>query len=155
MLKYLECPDLHVAPEWLDVSKLIFASIIKAAREQEVDFVLLPGDLYDRAIYNSDKGGMPDIIDFIQSLTEICPVASIYGTRSHDYPGSYFPLQKVGLTILKPGKAYGFYERGDIEILNPDKGFNIPNAFLFGIPEPSKEVYQSEAIYIAWRKRYG
>ena len=151
MIKYLECPDLHVAPEWLDVSKLIFSSIIKAAREQEVDFVLLPGDLYDRAIYNSDKGGMPDIIDFIQSLVEICPVAAIYGTRSHDYPGSYFPLQKVGLTILKPGKAYGYENKKIMEmgIYDPLNQPIKPRCLLFGIPEPSKEVYQSKHAEIS------
>jgi hypothetical protein len=119
----------------------VFASIIEAARKYKVAFVLLPGDLYDRPLYASDKGGLSDVLNFIEALRAICPVFAIEGTPAHDARGCYGPLERAGLVLMRPGIAYSIdpmmYTIDDI------KKHGAPSVLLFGIPEPTKEIYQA------------
>lgn len=138
MIKYLSCPDIHFSPDWIETSRVIMRAIIKNAREQAVDFVLFPGDLFDKAIYATDKGGINELTDFITELRTVCPIAAIYGTPSHDYAGCYGALQRAGLQILQPGKLYGL-TANRIE----EKIYSNTTCILFGIPEVTKDWYQS------------
>src|SRR5574344_1461737 len=154
MIKYLSCPDLHWSDVWLETSKNNLKAIIKAAREQKIDFVLFPGDLFDHAIYMTSKGSANDLIDLMSELTAICPVAAIYGTPSHDYAGCYGPLEKVGLQILQPGKMYGWWNGVHVgvkgafiteatkETISHEVG--APDCLLFGLPEVTKSWYQAQ-----------
>src|SRR5574344_137491 len=154
MIKYLACPDLHWSDVWLETSKNNLKAIIKVVREKPVNFVLFPGDMYDKAIYATDKGGINDLQDLIKELTAICPVAAIYGTPSHDYAGCYGPLEKVGLQILQPGKMYGWWNGVHVgvkgafiteatkETISHEVG--TPDCLLFGLPEVTKSWYQAQ-----------
>lgn len=144
MLKFLECPDLHFNPAWLDTSREIFRAILAAAA-RDVDFVAMPGDLFDAPILASDKGGINELIAFVRQLRAICPIVAVYGTRSHDAPGSYGPLSEW-VTVLEPGKMYGLVDDGDIIPILQNRAFlNVPTrALLFGIPEITKETYMAD-----------
>jgi hypothetical protein len=140
MLKYIEAPDFHFAPEWADVSRACGEAVAKAAEDNGVDFIVLPGDLHNRAMFASDKGGTNTLRDIVKSWLKICPVAAVEGTPSHDAPGSYADLEDIGLVLLRPGKMYGFYQSADrsiIEIIDPNAGCMNPDALLFGVPELS------------------
>lgn len=148
-MKYLECPDLHFDTKWIDTMDTVFTAIEKAAQEQEVDFIALPGDLYNRPVYASDQGGINKLRGYIRRLTKICPVVAVYGTPSHEAPGSLEPLVDVGLIILQPGKMYGYRKNsGDCDVYDlasyPSKPTDYPSAILFGVPELSKKNIQSQ-----------
>jgi hypothetical protein len=139
MIKYLECPDLHYHPGNLTD---IGARIAEAARKNEVDFIALPGDLYDAPIMATDKGGINELRKIVREWLSVCPVIAIEGTPSHDGPGCYGPLEDMGLVLLKPGTVYGLTEFGIIQLIN-DEGPR-PSAILFGIPELNKKQIQAQ-----------
>jgi len=146
MIKYLSVPDFHFHPDWLDVSLMCAKKIEDTARERNVDFILFPGDFFDKAIYATDKGGINEARGIIRRLNKICPVAAIYGTPSHDYKGCYGPLESEGLVVIQPGIPYRFYNRN---IYQWEQGSDFADALLFGIPEPTKEVYQAKHPEVA------
>ena len=141
MFKYLEVPDFHFHPDWLEVSLQCAATIEREAAARHVDAILFPGDFFDRAIYATDKGGINEARGIIRRLSKICLVAAIEGTPSHDYEGSYGPLEAEGLVMVRPGIAYGIFGG----VLSKWNVSNVPpQVMLFGIPEPTKEVYQAK-----------
>ena len=142
MFNYLAVPDFHFHPDWMDVSLQCAATIECEAIARHVDAILFPGDFFDRAIYATDKGGINEARAIIRRLSKICLVAAIEGTPSHDYKGSYGPLEAEGLVMIRPGIAYG-YKNGKICGWASFQD-GRPEAMLFGIPEPTKEVYQAK-----------
>lgn len=139
-MKYLSCPDLHYSPVWRETSAMIFRAITSAAREHAVDFVALPGDLYDVPILACDKGGINEVRESMRQLRAICPIVAVEGTRSHDARGSYGPLSEW-VTVLEPGKIYGL---GVNEVVPWEFKDSPPRAILFGIPEITKETYMAD-----------
>jgi hypothetical protein len=141
-MKYLEVPDFHFAPEWADVSIKCAEAVAKAAEEHAVDFIAMPGDIYDHPIMTSDRGGINTLRKIIRKLTNICPVVAVYGTPSHEAPGSLEPLKDVGLVVLEPGKVYGLF----VDTVREIKGAPIqePELILFGIPELNKKNIQAQ-----------
>jgi translation initiation factor 2 beta subunit (eIF-2beta)/eIF-5 len=127
MIKFIEFPDFHFSNQWLDSSKLSAESVRRSAIDNNVDFIAIPGDFWDRPVLSSDTGGINAARAIIKMLSKVCPVVAIEGTPSHDAPGSYGPLEDCGLQLLKPGKAYT----------------NIPGVVLFGIPELNKDGIQA------------
>jgi hypothetical protein len=145
-MKYLEVPDFHFAPEWADVNQQCANKIAEAANANSVDFIAMPGDIYDHPIMTSDRGGINKLRNIIKKLTSICPVVAVYGTPSHEAPGSLEPLKDAGLIVLEPGKAYGFYYQNDKNIIIEIKqsiGYMDPELVLFGIPELNKKNIQA------------
>jgi DNA repair exonuclease SbcCD ATPase subunit/DNA repair exonuclease SbcCD nuclease subunit len=143
---YIEVPDLHAEPSWMDVTESVLDRVCKAARENKVDFVAFPGDLYDKTFLVSDRGGINRLRAAIKKLTAICPVVAVYGTPSHEAPGSLHALADLGLVILEAGKVYGLYDDnkcGHVSVLNTDAGYMKPSAILFGIPELNKQTIQA------------
>lgn len=139
-MKFFECPDFHFQNN--EISDNLFKVILDAAKEHEPDFVSWPGDLYDSPIMASDKGGINKLRAFFKELSKICPSVAVYGTPSHEPPGSLDILEDCGLTVLRPGKVYGFYfndEKQPIEELNINSGYMNPDALLFGVPELNKK----------------
>jgi DNA repair exonuclease SbcCD ATPase subunit len=124
--------------------------ILKQAKDQQVDYVALPGDLWKSVTTNDNKGGVALMLTFIESLVKICPVCAIEGTPSHDAPGSYEILERAGLVLLKPGKVYGYWKGSSVYDLSaiPDKAVRVlidndcdptmPDSIIFGVPELNK-----------------
>jgi len=134
LLKFIEAPDLHADPRWPEIVEQQFDAIIKAARENEVDFVAFPGDLSNKPLVATDKGGVNLLRRKMRELVAICPVVAIEGTPGHEPKGSYGFLQDVGLVLLEPGKVY-CYDRNIGIRENALSG----DAILFGIPELNTE----------------
>lgn len=149
MLKYLEAPDLHFDPQWADVTEQVARRIAEAANEYGVDFIAAPGDITNRALMASEQGGINRLRKIIKIITNTAPVCAVYGTPSHEPPGSLEHLRDVGLVILEPGKIYG-YRKGkfvnqqrynDIFLLAADEPVD---AILFGVPELSKKTITAQ-----------
>lgn len=127
-MKFLEIPDFHYSPQWLEHSKSCAVAVGNAAREHGVDYIATVGDLHDKALYASDKSGYEELIRIVEAWTNVRPVLAIEGTPGHDAPGSYAPLERAGLTLLKPGEVYR----------------DIPGAIIFGVPELNKKNIQAQ-----------
>lgn len=141
MIKYLEVPDFHFSPSWAKVSVKVGKQIAKIAREEKVDFISLPGDLFDAPIMSTDQGGINILRKIVKSWLLVCPVIAIEGTKSHDGPGCYGPLKDMGVVVLEPGHTYGQisgYSRNDI--IDITHGFEGDiSCVIFGVPELDKK----------------
>lgn len=141
-MKYLSVPDFHFSMDHLEVSKMCGEAVKKAAIENKVDFIAIPGDWFDHPIMANDKGGLKEAKKIMKSWLEVCPVCAIEGTvPSHDSRGSYSIFEDIGLVLLKPGGVY-FYDSH--AIINESKHFDNPECIIFGIPELTKDNIQSQ-----------
>lgn len=153
MLKYLEVPDLHFDPQWADITEQVARRIAEAAQEHKVDFIAMPGDLTNRALMASEQGGINRLRKIIKIITKAAPTVAVYGTPSHEPPGSLEHLRDVGLVILEPGKVYGFVKRDIMTLTEPKIYVHAdtenshkfkPDTILFGVPELSKKNIQAQ-----------
>ena len=140
MIKYIEAPDLHYDHRWADILAQVINSIKKTAIKNSVNFIAVPGDLYNSPLIASEKSGLNQLRRLILDLSDICPVVAIEGTPSHDAPGCYESL--AGLTLLKPGIIYG-YISNKIKRIQPET--EAPEIILFGLPEPNKDLIMAES----------
>ena len=158
-IKYLEVSDFHYSPKWGDISLSCARAVRDAAKDRKVDFIAIPGDLYDAPIMVTDKGGMNQLRQIIRMWLDVCPVVAIEGTPSHDGPGCYGPLEDMGVTVLRPGKTYGYnksnkfvkeiaksndYVIGVSDYAKILKDDISVDAILFGIPELNKNTIQAQ-----------
>lgn len=145
MIKFLEVPDLHFDPAWYEITVKVFEKVIYTANEEKVDFVVFPADITNRALLASDQGKINILRDLFKWLGDVCPMAAVYGTPSHEPPCSLDHLKDCGLVILEPGKVYGFdhWKRTISRIKRPGLDHPEISAILFGFPEISKKNFQS------------
>jgi len=140
MIKFIEAPDLHCAPEHRDINIANAARIAEAERENAVDFIALPGDLFNSPLIATTKGGLTDVINMVKNWLKICPVVAVEGTPSHDGPGAYAALEECGLILLRPGYVYALVANNGFQKITLSKYYNEieygpRRAILFGIPE--------------------
>jgi len=138
-MRYLSVPDFHFSPKWGEVSVKIAKAVAKAAKDNHVDLIVLPGDLYDAPIMVTDKGGINQLRRIMKMWLSICPVVAIEGTPSHDGPGCYGPLEDMGLVLLKPNKVYGL-RKGKVRVVDNSDDCDL---LLFGVPELDKMSIQA------------
>jgi len=148
-MKYLEVPDFHYSPEWSEISEQCAEAVRLAAIENNVDFIAVPGDLFDKPLYASNRSKYNIISRIIKGWLAVCPVVAIEGTPSHDGPGCYGPLEDLGLVLLKPGKVYGLFDNGfpssdpfiaDVKLYELED----PDCILLGVPELNKSNIQAQ-----------
>lgn len=144
MIKYLEVPDFHFSPENEGICISNGSAVEKTAVENEVDLILVPGDLHHAPLYATNKGGHNTLRDIVSSWASIAPVIAIEGTPSHDGPGAYDGLP---VTVLEMGKVYGYYPEWGVKELDTgcrDGADPLCKAILFGFPELSKKNIQAK-----------
>lgn len=87
-MKFLHTADLHIGKKIFEMSliedqKYILSQIYDIARKEEVDAVLIAGDVYDRAVPSTEAVALLD--DFLTRLQQVgIPVIMISG--NHDSP---------------------------------------------------------------------
>ncbi len=139
MIRFLEVPDFHFDMIWALTSAECAAAVTQAAADNNVDFITVPGDLFNRHIYNTDDGGINILRQIIKNWSKICPVVAVEGTPSHDGPGCYGPLEDCGIVLLRPGKVYKYWNIGKRGYIGENMETYTepipPSALLFGIPE--------------------
>jgi exonuclease SbcC len=140
-VKLLHSADLHAKPETADQALQSLAVMLKTARTQGVDLIILAGDIWDCVIRNTAGSRFPELVEAIRALADVAPLVMIYGTPTHDADGSLDVFatltSRFGITILEPGKAY--FLKGDGCIETKDRIGDPAKAILFGVPEPSKK----------------
>jgi exonuclease SbcC len=141
-MKFAEIPDFHLDPKWIDISIGISKIIEKVIIDNDIGFMVLPGDFFNRPLIATDKGGINTARSIIKLWSKHCPIAAIEGTPTHDGKGGYGPLEDCGLILLRPNKVYGYSESlKNIEVMNND---NKVDCILVGVPELNKSALLSQ-----------
>lgn len=129
-IRLIHSSDIHWCREHQAEALESLGVIRDAAQEHEVDLVVLAGDLFDRGIQASDRDGMGDLIEIIQEILDIAPIAVVSGTPSHDVPGCYEILTHLAAAnpfiMLDPDCPRVIGEPGD-------------QVLVLGCPEPGKQ----------------
>ena len=136
-MKLFEIPDFHY--ESGEIHDGLCQRILDAQKTHEPDIIVFAGDFWNRPVMLSDKTGVNKAREFIKSLAQHSCVVMIYGTPSHEPPGSLEAFEDCGAVILRPGKYYGYCDYREVREMNPNVGYMNPDLLLFGIPEPSKK----------------
>ncbi len=140
-IQFIHLADMHYDRENQDAAAKSLEHAITIGREHKISFWALSGDLFNRGIQNTEAGGLPRLLDLIQRMLDVAPIAAVEGTKTHDLPGSYAPLMKLigekgqRFTMLEPGKAY-FQGSNGGEIHTEYQGEDL---MFMGMPEPGKE----------------
>ena len=106
-MKILHCSDWHlgayVGPQQDDPYKKTENTrkcidvIVKAAREEQPDIILITGDIFHQSRTWSDRGMIEAqiAIDYIETLGSYAPVAVLYGTPNHDNLEAFKMLEQA------------------------------------------------------------
>lgn len=143
MIKYLEIPDLHFDPKWFEITEQVVKKVIEEGIKNEIDFVVFPGDMTNKTLLASEQGGINKLRYLVSLVTSRFPACAIYGTPSHEPPGSLEHLKDFGLVILKPNNTYGFYRKQKAIKPVDNKDALDLSCVLFGIPELNKKKIQA------------
>jgi len=153
MIKLLHSADFHFAPDkdHRGPSLQSLNEFYMTGRKENVDAYLIPGDLFDRGIQNSEAAGLADLQDTIKDMMNQAPVFAVRGTTTHDIAGCYDIFVNTRghhpFVLLEPSRYAILTFTGDVHLLNPQETFdNKDNAKLlvFGCPQPSKTWFLSD-----------
>lgn len=149
MIKTFNTADWHFHKEHLEDFKKSFDFFLEKVVEEKPDLIVIAGDLYDRALQNTSTAHFDYLIDAIKHLLSYCPIVTVYGTPSHDIPGSLKVMESIkenhSFVVLQPGKPY-FLENGKI-VSDKDDFLKGPDDLLIlGMPEISEQYIKKDDI---------
>ncbi|MBN2531872.1 MAG: metallophosphoesterase [Spirochaetales bacterium] len=142
MSKIIHTADIHFCKKEQDKVFLSLSTLCEYGKKENIDLIVIAGDLTHEGIFNTRKSGLPGLQEMIKNMLDIAPVVVVYGTPTHDLPGCYEIFAKIkaghNFTILKPGIPYFLIEK-NVYSFN-DEEINPGNASLLilGCPEPQK-----------------
>jgi DNA repair exonuclease SbcCD ATPase subunit len=137
-MKTINAPDLHIPdkrikPEWHAKAIASLTTLAETVEREKPALLTIPGDLWHGGIQNSDASGFPTIMDLIQRILNVCPIAAVAGTGSHDPIGAY-----KALTKLKAAHPFFILEPDSPIFLGADAKLNA-KLMILGCPEPTRE----------------
>jgi DNA repair exonuclease SbcCD nuclease subunit len=144
MLKVLHTADWHVRDKDIEEVTKCLGFIVETARAEKVDLTTISADIFSLESTNKlDSPSTKIVIKTISDLADICPVAIITGTPSHDglaaeilrYAKGKYPVHvstKPEQVILFNDQFYGGMYGCT----------GTPDAVISQIPTPTKQFYQ-------------
>jgi DNA repair exonuclease SbcCD ATPase subunit len=156
-MKIFNAPDLHIVdkrikPEWHAKGIASLAMLAETIEREKPDLLDIPGDLWHGGVQNSEAAGFPTILRLFGRILDICPVAAVGGTGSHDPVGAY-----KALTLLKAKYPFIFLDPAEysppvawicddgkvaVELWSdsdPVGDGHKPKLMIIGLPEPTRE----------------
>ena len=144
-MKILHCADLHIRENDLAEIDGCLQKIVTTAQEELPGLVVIAGDIFDSRDVKLDSQSAITAIGFVSALADICPVAIVIGTPSHDGNAPdimrYSRGKKYDVTVSSlPEQLYlyqgALYRRKMVGNLQPE-------AVISMIPQPTKRFFQS------------
>ncbi len=83
-IKLLHTSDFHARDKDIEEVEKCLNFLIEKAREENIDLCIIAGDLFDSADIKLDSLSAKVVVKTVSSLADICPVAIITGTPSHE-----------------------------------------------------------------------
>lgn len=143
-MRTLHTADWHVRDK--DIEEIEECLRFLCGKAQEVDLVVIAGDIFDSRDIKLDSKSAKLVIRIVSELADICPVAIVLGTASHDGTAAEvlrYARGKNGIHVssapeqilLRQGDFYGHM----IGSLKPD-------AIISLIPQPTKQYFNQGNI---------
>ncbi len=138
-MKIIHGSDFHYSRDTQAPALKSLQTFYEYGRDNGVDLWCIAGDLFDRAVQNTESSGFPALVRVIQDMMNIAPVVAVQGTPTHDIPGCYEALQEINaeypFVLLDPNVLCFLGPEGWIHY----ERIGNPQLLILGCPEPSKE----------------
>jgi DNA repair exonuclease SbcCD nuclease subunit len=140
-MKILHSADVHFSREHQVEALASLTTLAETAERERPALVALSGDLFHNGLTNAAASGFPALLAVIQRILDVCPIAAVSGTPTHDLPGCYDALTKLHgkggkFVMIQPGQAY-FAGVGIIyDSFVADANREL---LVLGCPEPTRE----------------
>ena len=142
-MKILHGSDFHYSRDNQEPALLSLRTFYEYGRDNGVDLYVIAGDLFDRAVQNTESSGFPQLVKVIQDMMNVAPVVAVQGTPTHDIAGCYEALQEIdgqySFTLLDPKTTYSLHKDGQMGFLSEKA-----QLLVLGCPEPSKEWFLAD-----------
>lgn len=148
-MKIIHTSDWHLREKDIEECKKCLGFLVDTARTEAVDLVVVAGDVFDLMVTDKlDSQSTKLAIHVFSDLANICPVAVVIGTPSHDGMAPVILERVRGLFPVlvadRPMQAYlspdGFATEED----NKDYGLSV-DAIITLIPQPTKQYFQTSS----------
>ncbi len=130
-MKLLHSGDWHIRDSNIDDCRKCLQFLVDTAEKERVDLAIIAGDCFDSRDIKLDSLSAKLIIKTISELADICTIAVILGTPSHDGTAPEiltFAKGKFSITVaVKPMQVI------------------LDGAVLTLIPTPTKQFFQTES----------
>ncbi len=149
MFKTAHLADLHGRDKDIEEIEKCLNFAVDTIEKEKVDLTVIAGDCFDSRDIKLDSKAAKLIIKTVSRLANICPVAIVKGTESHDgnapeilqYARGKYPVIVASTPIqVKMIKKHSFLYRMDM----PSNG--EPDAIITLIPQPTKQFFNQGSI---------
>lgn len=140
-MKTICTADLHFDESNQVPALASITTLAETTEREKPAIVTISGDLFNRAVKNTAASGFVRLLGLIKRILDVCPIAAVYGTPSHEPAGSlevFTALGAFNFVIIQPGKAY-LLDGGNLWCTDalPDQSHGT--LLVVGIPEPTRE----------------
>jgi DNA repair exonuclease SbcCD nuclease subunit len=147
-MKILHTADIHCREKDIDEINHCLNFILATAETEKPDLAVIAGDVFDSRDVKIDSRSARAAISFVSALADICPVAIVLGTPSHDgqapeimrYARGNCPIRVASTPeqIILSGREF-LTEEDNV-------GYGLqPDAILTLIPTPTKQFFQTSS----------
>ncbi len=147
-MKILHCADLHIREKDIEEIDRCLQMIVITAQQEKPDLAVIAGDMFDNRDVKVASLTAITAIGFVSALADVCPVAIVIGTPSHDgdsprimrYVRGEFPV----LVAEKPMQV--ILSGSEFKSEEDNEGYGLqPDAILTLIPQPTKQYFQTQS----------
>jgi DNA repair exonuclease SbcCD nuclease subunit len=146
MLKILHSADWHTRDKDIEEAEKCLSFLVDTAAKESVDLAIIAGDVFDSRDIKLDSLSAKLVIKTVSALADICPVAIVIGTSSHDGTAPSI-LQEVRgkYPVVVADKPRQVALDSDGDFLQIPCGA-IPTAVISLIPQPTKQFFNQGDI---------
>ncbi len=142
-MKIIHIADIHSRDKDIEELEKCLNFVLETAEHEQPDLAIIAGDIYDSQDVKLDSLAAKRITRFVSGLADICPVAIVIGTPSHDGNAAEvlrFVRANHFVTVASKPEQHYFY-RGEL-YSKPPIGNIKTEAVVTLIPQPTKQYFQ-------------
>lgn len=145
-MKILHSADWHARDLDIDEVKKCLWFLVDQAKDIHPNLIVIAGDVFDSQNVKLDSKAAKLVFNVISDLADICPVAVVLGTPSHDGEAAevlnHIKARHNVWVSTRPEKIFLWKDKS----LGPaDKGNGYPVLNISMVPQPTKQFFETGA----------
>jgi len=145
-MKVLHSADWHVKDSMIEEAERCLNCLVDTAFNESVNLIVIAGDLFDSQDVKLDSQAAKLVIEKIRDLSNVCPVAIVFGTPSHDghAPEILEHIHGAWPVIVADKPMQVCFSESGFANEEDNEGYGLSaDAVISLIPQPTKQFFQS------------